>query len=274
MVQSTFAGSRQIILMGLGVLGIIAAFIALPDASGVAAGRKSDGKAAVKGVSSHEPDLPNYDIRTDKGAFEKLALFRNTLNRSASEVADQRDDLVRGEAALKEKVPTLKIEYSPEIRTPEVIASDVTMGRAVLARSTSEKKSSALLTFLRENKGLIGASEAQVDALKLFADYKNPNGDLGFVEFSQEVNGIHVFQGAVKAAYSKNGELIRVVNNFAPGLNYGSLSGEFGAADRWDLSTFGRTVLPNLDQTLPGLRRTSRYSRCSNYVTGGADDSR
>ncbi len=226
MVQSKAAGIRRFILPGLAVLGIVAAFFALPDGSEVRAVRK--GGAATKPARTHEPDLPNYDVRTDKGAFEKLAFFRNSLNRPASVVADERDDLVRGEAILKQKVPTLKIEYSPEIRSPEVISPDVSMGRAVLAGATKEKRSKALLTFLRENKRLIGASDAQVENLKLFADYQNPNGELEFVEYNQEISGVPVFRGSIRAAYSKNGELIRVINNFAPGLEYSGLSSDFG----------------------------------------------
>jgi hypothetical protein len=228
MEQLKIAVSRRMVLLSLGVLGIIASVILLPSGSGVEAGRKVDGKGLFKAVKSHEDELPNYDIRQDKTAFEKLAAFRGTLNRSASDVADQRDDLIRGEASLKAKVPTLKIEYSPEILTPEVIAPDVSMGRAFLSRPTAEKKSRALKTFLIENKGLIGATEQQIGDLKLFADYKNPDGNLGFVEYTQEINGISVFRGEIKAAYTKNGELIRVINNFAPGLDYAGLSTDFG----------------------------------------------
>ena len=40
--------------------------------------------------------------------------------------------------------------------------------------------------------------------------------------------GIPVFRGEVKAGFTRNGEMIRVINNFAPGLDYSSLSTEFG----------------------------------------------
>ncbi|MGD9561631.1 MAG: M36 family metallopeptidase [Pyrinomonadaceae bacterium] len=228
MVQLEIAESRRNILLSLGVLGVITAVILMPFLFGVEAGRKTSGKGLFTIGRSHEDDLPNYDIRTDKTAFEKLAVYRNSLNRSASEVADRRDDLVRGEAALRSSVPTLKIEYSPEMRTPEVIAPDASMGPAFLARPTAKKKSQALKSFLNENKALIGGTEEQIDGLKVFADYTNPDGNLRFVELEQEINGIHVFRGAIKAAYTKNGELIRVINNFAAGLDYANLSGDFG----------------------------------------------
>lgn len=262
MDQSTVAEPRRNILLSLGVLSIITAVIALPFAFGVKAGRKSDGKGLFTIEKSHQDELPNYDIRTDKQAFEKLAAFRGTLNRSASDVADQRDDLIRGEAALKSKVPSLKVEYSPEIRTAEVIAPDVTKGRAFLARATRDKKSRSLMTFLRENKGLIGATDEQLDGLKLFSDYKNPDGNLGFVEYNQEINGIPVFRGAIRAAYSTNGELIRVINNFAPGLDYNGLSNDFG--DPQDVLT---AAAGHINHELPAAERTKDAARSSELKT-------
>src|SRR3954447_17996005 len=67
---------------------------------------------AAKGLfvktESHEPDLPNYDIRMDKQAMDKVVSFRSSLAREASQVADIRDAFVRGESALRQRVPTLK----------------------------------------------------------------------------------------------------------------------------------------------------------------------
>lgn len=228
-MEQSKAASRRSVLLSLGVLACVTAVIVLPFGAGVEAGKKA---ASFTIERSEEPELPNYDIRSDKAAFEVRAALRNTLNRSAADVADRRDDLARGEAALRSKVPGVKIEYSPVIAAPEVIGPDVSMGRQFLARPTSEKKSRALIGFLRENKGLIGATDAQLDDLKLFADYKNPDGNLGFVEFDQQINGIEVFQGSIKGAYTKNGELMRVINNFAPGLDYAGLSTDFGDPDK------------------------------------------
>lgn len=226
MEKSKVAGSRRSILLSLCVLAAIAAAVALPFAFDAEAGH--DGRKAFIATPAERDGLPNYDIRTDKGAFERMSVYRSSANRSASEVADRRDDLAGAEAVLRGKVPSLKIEYNPEMRTPEVIAPDVAMGRSFLARPTAARRSDALRAFLSENKGLIGATSGQIDGLKLFADYKNPDGNLGFVEFEQKINEIPVFRGEIKAAYTRDGELIRVINNFAPGLDYAALSVEFG----------------------------------------------
>ena len=227
MKGSFVADSRRSILLSLGILAIITAILVLPFGLRTEAGGKDSGKGLFTRTVSHQDDLPNYDIRTDKSAYGKLASFRTALNKSAVEVADVRDSFVKAESKLKSKVPNLKVEYNPEIRTPEVIAPDVTLGRAFLSKATGEKRSTALVSFLKENKGLIGATDEQLDGLKLFSDYKNPDGNLSFVEYDQEINGIPVFRGEVKAAFTKDGKLIRVINNFAPGLEYGRLSQEF-----------------------------------------------
>jgi hypothetical protein len=262
MDQPRIAESRRNVLLSLGVLSIITTVIILPFAFGVEAGRKPDGKGLAIVKQIPEDDLPNYEIRTDKKAFEKLAVYRNLLNRSASEVADERDDLVRAETALKAKIPTLKIEYSPAIWTPEVIGPDVSMGRAFLSRPTTEKRSRALKSFLIENKGLIGATEAQIEGLKLFSDYKNPDGNLGFVEYDQEINGIPVFRGEIKAAYTKKGELIRVINNFAPGLDYASLSTDFR-----DPADALRAAARHLNYQLPAADTARDAARSSDLKT-------
>ncbi len=231
MEQPENAGSWRSVLLSLVLLGMIAAITVLPFGLGAEAGPKPLGKGLFTVGSDRDEDLPNYDIRTDKSAFEKMAVYRNSLNRSASQVADERDELVRGENKLRAKVPTLKIEYSPETRTPEVITPDPAMGRHFLSRPTQEKRSSALKTFLISNKGLIGANDNQIASLKLSADYRNPDGNLGFVEYEQEANGVPVFRGRINAAFTHDGSLIRVINNFAPGLDYSALSTDFGSPD-------------------------------------------
>lgn len=215
---------RRTLLLLILVFAAIAAIFTLsrPDASSAAgrpAGRMSDGGRAV---------VPNYDIRTDKTAFEKLAAFRATLNRTASQTADMRETMVRGEKTLRQTVPTLKIEYNPELGSPEIIAPNAMQGRAFLTRGSSVKRSDILKNFLNQNAGLVGARGPQISDLKIFADYTNPDGNLSFVELNQEINGVPVFRGEVKAGFTRAGEMIRVVNNLAPGLESANLSDDFG----------------------------------------------
>jgi hypothetical protein len=84
------------------------------------------------------------------------------------------------------------------------------------------------MNFLRENSGLTGVAGQQISDLKLTADYKNPENDLSFVHFEQAIDGIPVFRGEVKAGFAKNREIVRVINNLAPGLDYANIAKDFG----------------------------------------------
>jgi len=227
MYKSTPSESKAATIGFLLFLAILTVLAVTPTYFVSEAGSR-DKKGLNQQTSSHDDDLPNYDIRTDKSSYGKLAAFRGSQNLSAAKVADIRESFVRGEELLRASVPSLKVEYNLDIRIPEVIAPDVAQGNAFLTKASSGKRSDVLLDFLRQHKDLVGASDMQVDGLKVFSDYTNPDGNLSFVELNQEINGVPVFRGEIKAGFTKNGEMIRVINNFAPGLNYESLSTDFG----------------------------------------------
>ncbi len=179
-------------------------------------------------TESYDPALPNYDIRTDKGSLNKLAAFRMLQGTNAAYVADLRDAMVSGEEALRQRVGSLKIEYNDDLRIPEVIGPEMKLSRSFLTPPSNQRRTEILKGFLNENAGLIGSSATQIDQLEVAADYTNPDGELSFVEFDQVINGIPVFRGKIKAGFTKSGEIIRVVNNIAPGLDYSALSKDFG----------------------------------------------
>lgn len=217
--------SHRRMLFCLFILAVFTAVFALPFQMRSKAARELPQK-----TESHDADLPNYDIRTDKTAYDKIAAFRASQGRNASQIADARDTFVRGENALRQRVPTLKVEYNNDIRIPEMIGPDVQQGRAFLTDATTPSRTgraNVLTNFLKQNTELVGASAAQIDALKVVADYTNPDGNLSYVELNQEINGVSVFRGEVKAGFTRRGEMIRVINNLAPALDYGSLSTNF-----------------------------------------------
>src|SRR5207244_8527491 len=108
---------------------------------------------------------------------------------------------------------------------------DRQLGRSFLtsaSRPSGEKHSDVLKGFLKENTELVGTDSNQIDGLKIAADYTNPDGNLSFAELHQEINGVPVFRGEIKAGFTKMGEMIRVINNLAPALNCDALSTDFG----------------------------------------------
>ncbi len=227
MQEISKAGVRNPILLCTVILGLMAAFVIVPYQFSSSAGGKQVRKGLIQRTESHEEGLENYDIRADKSAVEKVAGFRQAQGKGADFVADLRSEFVSGESVLRSKVPTLKVEYNTDIRTPEVIAPDVKQGRAFLTGNSGAKRSDILRSFVKENNSLIGVSDAQADALKVTADYTNPDGNLSFAHLEQFVGDVPVFRGEVKAGFTKSGEMIRVINNLAPGLDYNSLSADF-----------------------------------------------
>ena len=173
--------------------------------------------------------LENYDIRTDKStaAKEMPALF--TKQSAHTDTAKTRT--IRAKEKLLAEFPNVKIEDNETLRIPEVIAPDFNLKADFLTTPSSGKRADILRNFINRNSELFGLSETQILQLNISADYTNPNGNLSFVHFEQTINDTPVFQGEVKAGFTKRGEIIRIINNLAPGLNYETLSEDFGSAE-------------------------------------------
>ncbi|MBK8466115.1 MAG: M36 family metallopeptidase [Chloracidobacterium sp.] len=213
--------------MSLFVLGLLTAIVVLPYKFGTKA---AGPKGLFTKTTSVDAGLPNYDIRSEKN--DAIADFmlsaRNLSGKSAVEVADIREGFVRGENELRQHVPTLKIEYNADIRIPEVITPDVWKTQiARLTGPSSEKRSEILRDFVKANNELVGVSRQQADELVVLTDYTNPDGNLSYAHLEQRPNGIPVFRSEVKAGFTQDGRIIRVINNLAPGLDYTRLSTDF-----------------------------------------------
>lgn len=263
-ISAAFARRRT--LFCLFVLAAVAAVLALPFQM-----RSQAAKGLNARTESHDPAVPNYDIRTDKKAIEKIAAFRDANDRTASQVADIRDAFVQGEAALRQHVPTLKVEYNADLRIPEVIGSDVRYGAHFLTAATRPAGSThadVLIDFLSHHTDLIGLDRSQIDGLRVAADHTNPDGNLSFVELDQEISGIPVFRGEVKAGFTKRGEMIRVINNLAPGLDSATVSTDFGDPRA---SVRAAAALIDRDASKLDLKLNSAASTADKAVFGTGD---
>ena len=227
MQKSSYADTRRSILLSLFVLGMITALIVLPSTFQSEASKKSGG--LFERTSAEDPNLPKmWDIREDKASIDTLARFRESVGKDASAVADTRDRFVRGEAELKAANPDVKVEYNNDIRIPEVITPDVFKPKMeFLTPPSSARRVDILRGYIKQHNDLVGMTPQQIDGLKVAADYTNPDGNLSYVHLDQLINGVPVFRGEVKAGFTQDNRIIRVINNLAPGLEYGSLSSDF-----------------------------------------------
>lgn len=230
MQKSSKAEARRSLLLSLFVLGLVSAVIVVPYQFQSEASSQGGKKGLFIRTESHDEGLPNYDIREAKSdeVSEALIKFRNSVGKDASAVASSREDFVRGEEAIKSRIPNVKIEYNMDIRTPEVITPDVWRTNfGWLSGPTEMKRSEVLRNFVKQNDQLVGVDAQQADALQVTADYTNPDGNISYAHLEQRINGVPVFRGEIKAGFTKSGEMIRVINNLAPFLNYEGLSTDF-----------------------------------------------
>jgi hypothetical protein len=230
MQQSKQTETRRGLWLSLFVLALVTAVAILPTQFDWEVSGQGKESGLFQRTESHEPGLENYDIREQKSdeTAELLTRFRNSSGKTAASIADVRDGFARGEEDLRTRVPSLKIEYNQDIRIPEVITPDVWKADIErLTGPTSAKRSDVLRNFAKQNNSLIGMEQEQIDQLIVVADYENPTGNMGFAHLEQQINGIPVFRGEIKAGFTKSGEMVRVINNLAPGLEYESLSTNF-----------------------------------------------
>ncbi|MBS1796329.1 MAG: M36 family metallopeptidase [Acidobacteria bacterium] len=227
MQKNSTAGIRNPILLSLVILGLMAALVIIPSQFRSGAVSKTR-KGLVQRTVSQEEGIDNYDIREDKAAADKIIGYRQSQGKDAVAVADIRTEFVRGEAALRQRIPDVKIEYNNDIRIPEVISPNVWRGQIeMLTNPSTGKRSDLLRSFVRENNSLIGVTDGQADELVVTQDYTNPDGNLSFAALEQRINNVPVFRGEVKAGFTKDGRIIRVINNLAPGVDYASAPTDF-----------------------------------------------
>ena len=215
-------------MLCLVILGLMAALFILPSLFRSEAGNKSQG--LFQRTESHVPGLENFDIRLDKSeaSTDALIKFRQSVGKDAAAIADVTQEFVRGENDLRSRISTLKVDYSNDFRSPNVIAPDVWKTNVErLTPPSTTARAEILRNFIKQNNSLVGINDEQADSLRVSADYTNPNGYMSFARLDQVINGIPVYRGEIRAGFNKSGEMLRVLNDLAPGIDYSSLSTDF-----------------------------------------------
>jgi subtilisin-like proprotein convertase family protein len=150
---------------------------------------------------------PNFDVRAEQPAKGRAA-------GSAAARAAARERRVRRAAAfdtLRSSLPNLDVTLHAYLDTPEVVGPR--HGQGVLAAAQGDR-AATLRSFLGAHAEAYGLQSGATD-LRVVSDYVNPAGNIGWVELEQQVNGIPVFQGAVRGAFTAKGDLARTVGVLA-----------------------------------------------------------
>lgn len=230
----------------LGVLLVAVCGVALkfgPAASSQTTpkGATLNGKTAILQL----PTLDNFDIRVrptagkdnnagktktankDNSLTLELPKLRNISESERATAAALQQSMSAAQESLAARVPNVQVEYNATLHIPEIVGVN---GGGALAASeqsvvaTGDGKEATLRSFLTENAALYGLTHAQVAGLTKVSDYTNPAGNLSFVEFQQEVNGISVFQGYVRGILATDGRLVRTTGLLAAGVNDSALT--------------------------------------------------
>jgi Zn-dependent metalloprotease len=189
--QSTGGKMKQI--KQLLILGILAALATTLLASrwhtGQAAGETTHGNAPSKQIG-----LPNFDIRQPReGVSAPVRVEQSRLD--AVEAYRRRIDAdVQG---------SLKVEFN-EAGVPKMFFNY----RAPLSEGRAGTPDAVTRGFLNENSALFGLSARDVKNLRL----DNVDNDLGttFLNYTQRIKGVPVFQGLVQAAVRPTGEIMNI----------------------------------------------------------------
>lgn len=255
------------LVLSVFVIGLAAALFVAPNLFRSEAG--NSGKGLIVRTESHDPALENYDIRNDKAAVETKVKFRQQAGKDASSIADVSENFVRGENELRTRVSTLKVDYSTDLRVPQVITPDVWKTDIQrLSAPSNDNRAEILRNFVKQNSNLIGIDGAQADALKVTADYTNPSGYMSFAHLEQRINGVQVYRAEIKAGFTKSGEMIRVLNDLTPGIDYEAVSTEFGDPLNAVRKSFGYI---NAEPTRLDIERNDAASTDLKVVFGNGD---
>jgi hypothetical protein len=212
--------------------------------------RTDNTSAESQGPIQHESRLDNYDIRMDRSAAAAEKLMRSGAEKLNADPAP---------STASDSPFTL--EYNADLKTFEVIAPK-NASQDFLATTNGRTRLQTLKDFVRANRDVFGpVSASQLDKV---ADYENPAGNIGFAHLTQQIDGVPVFGAEVKAGFTRTGEMFRVINNLAPGVEQASVSADFASPETAIASAaehIGVTISTNdLNPFTSSTGTKSRYS--------------
>lgn len=183
---------------------------------------KFEPKTESAGQKNFGLTIENFDIRTDKTDESREKLKEFISNAQTADLYDR--PVNEAEAELRQKIGSLNIERSETLNAPEVISAE----NGFLTQPKNDENSEILRSFLRQNSALFGLSKDRISALEISADYTNPDGNLSFVQLEEKLREVPVFQGEIKAGFTKRGEIVRIINNLTPNISENNVSENFG----------------------------------------------
>ncbi|MEO8648498.1 MAG: M36 family metallopeptidase, partial [Acidobacteriota bacterium] len=195
--------------------------------------RERGGKSQRGKATDHSTHLQNYDVRTDDSEVGETVrqAARALAGRSSLDVSALIDRSVEAEKKLRSKFSDLSLDRDPSTGIVGSIGSDVERTADIFLTAPARlPRSSILREFVTQNLNLFGLTVSGASDLKVKSGYSNPDGVLSFATLKQSVNRITVFQGEIKAGFTKDGRMFRVINGIAPVGDGAAVATAFGNA--------------------------------------------
>ena len=202
--------------------------------------------AAARFVPRDSGRFENYDIRYDASpaTVDRLSTMRGGELHRASTTD-----------------PRFKTESNDALGLVEVVDRK-TLDAEFLALRNGRSRARTLTDFVSENRHLFGSIPA--DQLHKIADYTNPDGNLSYAHFTQEIDGIPVFGAELKAGFTRNGEMFRLVNSLAADVSNSRIATDFGSSQSAIISAashLGLLIHADALTARPALKQNQfRYS--------------
>jgi uncharacterized repeat protein (TIGR01451 family) len=178
-----------------------------------------DGPAETPGrrKTGHE----YYDIRENDAvkASDKAERRRQKANKVRKEKSNRGQQMKEAREKLAEVNSDVDVKVNDELSLPEIVGVKHGRKGKFLTPQSGESHEKVVRGFLERNASLYGLTARQVAHLKKISDYTNPEGNLSWVELRQDIKGIPVFQGELRAVLTRDGELARTVGRLIPDLD-------------------------------------------------------
>jgi extracellular elastinolytic metalloproteinase len=218
---------------------------------------------------------PNYDIREAHTKTDHAALdsFHQKVSRDQEQraIVDLYRSIDDARTRLVRRVPSLSIQYSDILHVPEIVEAKSGINR-LLTLASGEANETVLRRFLADNAALYGLTTTQAAQLRTTQDYTNPAGNLSWVTLEQQINGLPVFRGELRAAFTKSHELVRTASELAPGIDYQAAATAPSVSAQTAIAIGARSIGVEVDPNSLRLKSSSADGRKLSFEAGPFDE--
>lgn len=241
---------RKSLLVGLlGVVLAAASMVPLTKSGATQASQQKGGRSS-QSKTRQKSSLPNYDIRlVDQTEFIDYDLKPGAAAKGAAQSAALRSRSSSVES-FRARLNPADAENLRAIANETGAMKHFFIDGAALSAPEAGEPDGIARKFLKQNSSLFALSDEAVEGLKLNRE-DNDRGTT-FLVYTQTVGGVKVFEGDIKVAVNRNGEVLSVSEGFlVSDQQVGfepALEEAQGIAKAFEHA--GRKVIPSFAETL------------------------